>query len=225
MRLTKQPEGPKGALPGDTLVKVAILTDGLADVLAVNGNKPMIEEIGGLRAAQIFLGSIIFSHDGGLGTLTRGTGTGADFGSFIEEGFEAGEQIRVGGSDLLGVDDDYFIDSVTDQSITLTTAFTGGGNPATPTEVLNTVAIADLTRVGVYAGKIEFEIGNDNHLRVVIGVGVGTAVGLDKTITVAADEGLDVVVDVDRGGGTADTGSRRWHRRWRSPQRSRPIRR
>jgi hypothetical protein len=44
--------------------------------------------------------------------------------------------------------------------ITLTTAL-AGGDPGDPVEVLDTVAISDLTREGFYQGEIEFEIGVD----------------------------------------------------------------
>jgi hypothetical protein len=59
---------------------VAILTDGLADVLSVNGAPPVIKEIGGLLATRLFEGSVVFGEQDGKGTLTRGQG--ADLGSF-----------------------------------------------------------------------------------------------------------------------------------------------
>ena len=79
IRLTRQP---------DDSVTVAVLTDGLADVTAINGvtiNPENYADVGGLLAAQIFDGNVVFGMDGGKLTLTRGEGS--DLGSFQDEGF------------------------------------------------------------------------------------------------------------------------------------------
>ena len=134
LRLTKQPTAD---------VDVAIVTDGLADVVSVDGTALTpadYQEIGGLRPTQIFLGSIVFEDVGGVGTLTRGTG--ADLGSFIDEGFAAAQQIRIGGTALH--DGDYYVSSVTHGTITLTTALGAAG----PVEVQDTVALSRLAREG-----------------------------------------------------------------------------
>jgi len=107
LRLTRQPDGS---------VKVAILTDGLTDVVSVDGNAPTIEEIGGYIPAQQFSGNIVFGHDGNR-TLTRGSG--ADLGSFIDEGFRDGMFIQIAGAGA-GYDGNYYIDTVSDDVITLT---------------------------------------------------------------------------------------------------------
>ena len=85
IRLTKQPNGQ---------VKVAILTDGMVDVAGINGVATPVsgyEVIGGLVASRLFLGNIAISADGS--TITRANGS--DLGSFIDEGFERRNLIRV----------------------------------------------------------------------------------------------------------------------------------
>jgi hypothetical protein len=114
IRLTKQPVAD---------VDVAVITDGLADVVSVNGaavTPADYQEIGGLRPAQIFQGSIIFEDVSGKGTLTRGTG--ADLGSFLDEGLSAGELLRISGAGS-PFDGDYEVETVTEHVITLTAAF------------------------------------------------------------------------------------------------------
>jgi len=84
IRLTRQP---------DDEVTIAVLTDGLADVTKVTLDDGTVRtitrndyfEVGGLLAAQVFGGNIVFGVDGGQITLTRGSGS--DLGSFLEEGF------------------------------------------------------------------------------------------------------------------------------------------
>jgi len=89
IRLTREP---------DETVRVAVLTDGLADVVRIdrNGDGDFLDTnetvtpndyavIGGLQATQMFNGNIIFGDNGTNLTLTRGTGS--DQGNFIDEGF------------------------------------------------------------------------------------------------------------------------------------------
>jgi hypothetical protein len=79
IRLTREPDGE---------VRVAVLTDGLADVVSVDGNAVTPDSyaiVGGLRATQMFSGNIIFGDDGSNLTLERGEGS--DLGNFIDEGF------------------------------------------------------------------------------------------------------------------------------------------
>ncbi len=156
VRLTMQPAA-------GTTVEMAVITDGLADVLTIDGNPVVLQEIGGLRPAQLFKGSIIFGEEDGKGTLTRGTG--ADLGSFADEGFKAGGLIRIFGSGALAVDDDYIIESVTEETITLTTAFTGSGNPAEPTEVMDDVVLSNLTREGIFEGHVELNAADRQLIR------------------------------------------------------------
>ena len=151
IRLTKRPAA-------GTTVDVAILTDGLADVVEIDGLPVTYQTIGGLRPTQIFTGSVIFENVAGLGTLTRGTG--ADLGSFVDEGFEAGQLLRIGGAGA-SYDGDYVVQSVTDQTITLTAAFGVAG----PVEVLDTVALADLTREGDFAGEVSVDTLNRRLVR------------------------------------------------------------
>ena len=151
IRLTKRPAA-------GTTVDVAILTDGLADVVEIDGLPVTYQTIGGLRPTQIFTGSVIFENVAGLGTLTRGTG--ADLGSFVDEGFEAGQLLRIGGAGA-SYDGDYVVQSVTDQTITLTAAFGVAG----PVEVLDTVVLADLTREGDFTGEVSVDTLNRRLVR------------------------------------------------------------
>jgi hypothetical protein len=150
IRLTRQPE------TGAT-VEVAVLTDGQADVTSVDGNPITLQEIGGYRPTQLFNGSIVFENVAGKGTLTRGTG--ADLGDFVDEGFTAGQFIRIGGAGS-AYDGEYYIESVTHKtsgaasSIRLTTAFSVGS----PMEVPDTVVLSDLTREGLWEGQVALEI-------------------------------------------------------------------
>ncbi|MGD8331436.1 MAG: hypothetical protein PVJ49_18535, partial [Acidobacteriota bacterium] len=159
LRLTKQPEIPGDSPTDSPIVKVAVLTDGLADVTLIDGVAPTIEEIGGLRPAQKFHGSIIFEVDGTRGKLTYGTGD--DLRSFLEDGFEEGEQIRIGGAGA-PYDGDYFVDEVTPEAVWITVGFFGVSDGDAPVEVQDDVVLSDLTREGVYDGQIEFEIGTDS---------------------------------------------------------------
>jgi Ca2+-binding RTX toxin-like protein len=134
---------------------VAVLTDGLADVLSIElGGFPVpfaLEDIGGYRPTQFFKGSIVFENAEGKGTLTRGTG--ADLGSFIDEGFRVGQFILIGGAEA-AYDGEYYVHAVTDEALTLTTAFGVG----TPVEVQNTVVLSNLTREGRWEGEVTVEV-------------------------------------------------------------------
>jgi len=143
IRLTKKPK------TGAT-VEVAILTDGLADVLEIDNVAVPLEEIGGYRPTQLFNGSIIFENIDGRGTLTRGTG--ADLGSFIDEGFTQGQFLRVGGA--VGYDGNYYIHAITDKVITLTTDFSVGS----PVEIEDTVSVSSLTRESLWEGEVTVEV-------------------------------------------------------------------
>ena len=79
IRLTREP---------DEAVRVAVLTDGLADVVKIGTTDITPEDyavIGGLQATQMFTGNVIFDDDGDSLTITRGTGS--DLGNFIDGGF------------------------------------------------------------------------------------------------------------------------------------------
>ena len=84
IRLTKRPDGQ---------VEVAVLMDGLSDVVSIGGSAvdPLVdyEVIGGLIPSQRFDGYLDISGT----TLTRGNGS--DLGSFFEEGFADGDLIEV----------------------------------------------------------------------------------------------------------------------------------
>ncbi|MEO0465131.1 MAG: hypothetical protein AAF216_01205 [Pseudomonadota bacterium] len=134
-------------------VDVAILTDGLANVVGIGdgmGNITAITAddyvaVGGLRAVQQFQGQVVAENN----TITR-DGVAQSFGSFIDEGFTAGQQIRV---ENLGADfdGDYIIASVSDLTITLTEAFAGAGSATSETAVLS-----DLARIGFFEGTVSY---------------------------------------------------------------------
>src|SRR4029079_4586689 len=108
----------------ETTVRIAILTDGLVDVLTLNGLPAVLEPIGGYVASRLFLGNLTFGTDG-AGHLTLTRANGSDLGSFVDEGFEAGQLIRLGGMGA-GNDGDYHILTVNATTLTLTTALAGG---------------------------------------------------------------------------------------------------
>jgi len=164
LRLTKEPEAQ---------VEIAILTDGLADVVSVKGNPVTpadYELIGGLRPVEIFEGSLVFENGESFGQITRGTGS--DLGSFISEGFTEGQQIRIGGSGA-DYDGDYYVTSVSHQVMTVNLAF-GADDPV---EVQDTATLSDLADIGIFTGEVEFSIVEEN--------GVDT---YRMTITGLADE-------------------------------------
>ncbi|MBL8484264.1 MAG: hypothetical protein JNJ60_18855, partial [Rhodocyclaceae bacterium] len=89
IRLTRAP---------DANVGVAVLTDGLANVVAIdrNGDGDFLDAgeaitpndyavVGGLQATQMFNGNVVFGHNGTNRTITRGVGS--DLGNFVDEGF------------------------------------------------------------------------------------------------------------------------------------------
>ena len=144
LRLTRE--------PSDT-VEVAVLTDGLADVIEIDGATVTPADytvIGGLQANQIFNGFIIFGDDGSNLTMTRGSGS--DFGSFTDDGFFSGQSIRIGGSD--GNDGDYEILSISGdgQTMVLTTPAT---SPWTFTgESEDPVVLSDLANAFIFEGDV-----------------------------------------------------------------------
>ncbi|HEX4998781.1 MAG TPA: Calx-beta domain-containing protein [Terriglobia bacterium] len=145
IRLTKEPLAP---------VQVAILTDGLADVISVNGaliTPAGYAVIGGLRPTQMFEGSLIFENDGN-GKVTRGTG--ADLGSFVDEGFHVGQHIRIGTGDV-DFDGDYYIteiDTLEGKWLKVDSAF---GVPG-PVEIMDDAILSDLANVGEFTGMVSF---------------------------------------------------------------------
>src|SRR5690606_22180151 len=73
-------------------VTIAIVTDGLVDVVSVGGvavTPAGYQVIGGDIPARAFLGALTISGS----TLTRANGS--DLGSFVDEGFKAGQRITI----------------------------------------------------------------------------------------------------------------------------------
>ena len=70
---------------------IAVLTDGQADVVSIDGTLVTLQEIGGLRAAPLFRGTVVLTPT----TITRGVGS--EFGNFHREGFAVGQLIQLNG--------------------------------------------------------------------------------------------------------------------------------
>ncbi|RLC95970.1 MAG: hypothetical protein DRI46_14295, partial [Chloroflexi bacterium] len=147
-RLTKQPTG---------VVEVAVLTDGLVDVVGVDSTSitpANYEVIGGLLPSRKFLGNLSISSDGL--TLTRANGS--DLGSFIDEGFLPGDLIRISvdGVGMYDVEIDDTTGAITDTSITLAEALPVVFHGHVTTE--NTDALSELTRSGEWEGELTFAL-------------------------------------------------------------------
>ena len=86
IRLTKQPTG---------IVRVAILTDGMVDVVGdrrrTRSRRPTTRSSAARSPTRLFLGNLSISSNGL--TLTRANGS--ELGSFVDEGFERRNLIRV----------------------------------------------------------------------------------------------------------------------------------
>ena len=138
-------------------VEIAVLTDGLVDVKTINGAGFAYRLVGGIVPFRLFQGNLVLGTAAGQGTLTRGSGS--DFGSFADEGFAAGQHVRVGGG--TAYDGDYTIATVTAQTITLTT-----GLPGSPAGVpVAGVALSRLSNQGQYTGAITFDAANNRVTR------------------------------------------------------------
>jgi hypothetical protein len=103
LRLTKRPEALDDPMhtKSPVTVDVAILMDGLADVVSIGGNPVTVadyEIIGGLRSTLRFIGNLTVNGS----TITRANGS--DLGSFVEEGFQAGDliELRIGTTTYIG---------------------------------------------------------------------------------------------------------------------------
>ena len=113
IRLTGQPTAN---------VQIAIITDGLTDVVKIGGvavTPSSYVVIGGIVPSRMFLGNVTI----GANTITRALGS--DLGSFVEEGFQNGQNIRLV---VNNVAYDVKITSTTDQVLTVTGAAVGGGD-------------------------------------------------------------------------------------------------
>jgi hypothetical protein len=137
-------------------VEVAILTDGLVNVVGVDGtpiDENDYEVIGGLIPSRKFLGNLSISSDGL--TLTRANGS--DLGSFLDEGFLPGDLIRVAvdGVGTYDVEIASTTGAVTDAAITLAEALPVGFHGHVTTE--NTDTLSELTRSGKWEGAVAFD--------------------------------------------------------------------
>ncbi len=140
LRLTRQPTDQ---------VQVAVITDGQADVVAINGVAASLETIGTYRPSQLFTGGLQFADIDGKGSLTRGVGD--DLGNFIDDGLFVGQFLRIDGS---AYDGDYSVAAVTPTRVTLTSALGVGSDPITQADG---VALSHLTRQGLYQGSLDVD--------------------------------------------------------------------
>jgi hypothetical protein len=144
-------------MPPTTTVPVAILTDGLADVLSIGGVPATLQEVGSDVASPAFQGTIVFASVAGQATLTRGVG--AELGSFSDEGFAAGDFIRVSGAGAHN--GDFYVQSVSadGQTLTLTTALAG------PSGAMADVVLSHLASVGTFEGSATLDAGQRQLIR------------------------------------------------------------
>ncbi len=137
-------------------VEIAILTDGLTDVVSING-LPFLtsdyRDIGGYVPTRSFAGGLIVSG----ATIMRGTGS--ELGSFLEEGFTPGSFIRVNvGATTADVLIANTPGAVTHDTITLDAAFAVSGN-------FTDASISRLIRQGQYTGNITFDAATNRLTR------------------------------------------------------------
>ncbi|MBC7133329.1 MAG: hypothetical protein H5U16_09525 [Roseovarius sp.] len=121
-------------------VQVAILTDGLADVISVDGAPVSYQEIGGLRPVQVFNGTIEFD---GV-TLTRGAGS--DLGSFEDEGWAEGDLLSIGNDPTV-----HEVVAVTASTLTLNT---GTGLTAT----VENVILSRMLELETWSGEVRLDL-------------------------------------------------------------------
>jgi hypothetical protein len=138
LRLTRQPV---------VSANVAVLTDGLADVVTVNGQAATYVDIGTTRFSTFYENSVTFSNGGvgGRGLIQRNI-----TGSFIEEGFRVGELIGIANADV-NHNGTFTIFSVSATQIVLTQAF------STAAVVTDTfVTLGEMTREGEFQGTARY---------------------------------------------------------------------
>src|SRR5262249_41617491 len=132
------------------------VTDGQVDVnkSAVDPSRMTLQAVGGLQASQAFKGNLTFSG----GVITRANGS--DLGSFLDEGFQKGQRVRLAGTGT-SADGDYVVTDLTVTTLTVTPApALPGGTPGTPpagTLNANGVFIDQLQDKGVYEGDLAYD--------------------------------------------------------------------
>jgi hypothetical protein len=134
---TRLTEAPK------TSVTVAIITDGQADVTP--GGRISLQQVGGLQASQLFKGNVTIAGT----TITLASGS--ELSNFLDDGFAAGQLIRVSGTGSAD-DADYTIASV-DPSGSFMTLQTAAPVAST---FKNGVIISRLLQQGLYTGSIQY---------------------------------------------------------------------
>ena len=150
IRLTKRP------VVGST-VDVAILTDGMVDVVEINGVATPVSSyqvIGGQVATRLFVGKLAISADG----LTITRANGSELGSFVDEGFQRGALIRISvGGVLYDAQVADTATAVTDLTLTLALALpVAARGYSTPTTLGTADAISLLSLEGYWEGAVGF---------------------------------------------------------------------
>ena len=143
-------------------VQVALITDGQTDInMALAGSGITMQAIGGLQASQAFKGNITITPINGT-TEQINRAAGSDLGSFLDEGFQKGQRIRLSGT-LGAADGDYLVVDLGIGYLIVTPAPALSGHPAgtlggcasaTSTPGCSGVTISQLAYSGVYAGQV-----------------------------------------------------------------------
>ncbi|WP_201742286.1 hypothetical protein [Mangrovicoccus ximenensis] len=177
LRLTQEPSDD---------VTVSVITDGLADVTAIdrNGDGDFDDAgetigaddyvtIGGLRAQQLFTGTILFDSEGGRTSLVRGADS--DFGSFLNEGWAAGDLIEIANTLDPALDGITFeIFSVADDKIVLVQDPVAGA-----AATVENVLLSKLVERDIWFGDVTFETDESGAIRMVRTEAFVDTTGLD----------------------------------------------
>ena len=132
---------------------MAILTDGQADVVAIDGVPVTLTEIGGVRAAPLFRGNV------DLTATTIARAAGSEFGNFNREGFAVGQLIQVAGFTAT-----YRVDAITATGSAMTvTPITAGTTFGAGT--LTAATISRMVNRGLYTGAVTYDAATNAVVR------------------------------------------------------------
>ena len=142
IRLTQQPTAP---------VDVAVLTDGQADVVSIDGNPVTLQEIGAVRPATLFRGSLVLTPT----TITRGT----EFGNFNREGFAPDQLIQVSGFTAT-----YRIASISADGTSMTVVQVTAGTTF-GAATLSTATVSRMVNRGLFTGNVTYDAATNAVIR------------------------------------------------------------
>ncbi len=152
IRLTKQPSVLNNPAATPVVVNVAILMDGLADVVSIDGNPTPVssyEIIGGDVPSLRFQGNVVVAALGAKFTITRANGS--ELGSFFEEGFQVGQRLTTSftGAAIFRIVNDGLEAGVTDDRLIVELL----SGPAPTAGAQTGARISTLTRSGIWDGQ------------------------------------------------------------------------